>query len=584
MTSSAERNAAKIQHRDTKLSHLEETSTASLPQFDLDAGLNIILRSASELMDAALSLVAVRKYESEPLRPVAVNQTMTSLSRADLETLSQSLPAGWSLHRQQVVYLSQSQLESDLYILPGLTGVIYAPVIARGKAVGVLCLANVQPNRHWPEEALELAGRLASHVGLLIEMSRTYDDLRRCLSGDPRETHALQSLLATWQAMHTAHTQLIEDVWQRQHQCQAAESRFRSLVETAQDAVVILQDRRFRYVNHRLQEILGYSPDECYQMENPLDLVVEEHRPRVAENQRRKLHGEQMPLYEFVVRDNKGSEVVLEATSSMVEYEGRPAILEIWRDVTRQRQLRAQLLLSEKMAAMGQLISGVAHELNNPLTAVLGFSELVLMNGQLSDELRRDLTTIVSEAQRARKIVQNLLAFAHTQESEKQLGDLNQVLNDTLVLKEYELRVNQVQVIKQLDPQLPRVIADVDQLKQVFLNIIVNAEQAMVAAQPPRRLEIKTGVKTCYIAGSASDWVEIKFRDTGPGIPPEHLPHIFDLFFTTKELGQGTGLGLAISYNIIKDHGGRIYAQNAPDGGVEFIIELPVQTRQAFGL
>lgn len=579
MTSNPERNAAKVQHRDTKLSLLEETSPASLPPFDLNAGLNSILRRAGESLDAAVSLVALRKYESEPLRPVAVHQTTTSFSRADLETLSQSLPAGWSLHQQQVVHLSQEQLESDLYILPGLTGVIYAPVMAREKAVGVLCLANVQPNRHWDEEALELAGRLASHVGFLIEISRTYDDLRRCLSGDPRETHALQSLLATWQAMHTAHGQLIEDIRYWQRQFHASESKFLSLVESAQDAIVIWQDQRFRYVNHRLKDILGYSPEECYQMKNILDLVVEEHRPMVAENHRRKLQGEPAPPYEFAARDRQGSQVVLEATGVVVEQDGRPAILEIWRDVTRQRQLRAQLLLSEKMTAMGQLISGVAHELNNPLTAVLGFSELVLMNGQLSDELRRDLLTILSEAQRARKIVQNLLAFAHTQESEKQLSDLNQVLHDTLVLKEYELHVNQVQVIKQLDQQLPRVIADVDQLKQVFLNILVNAEQAMVAAPPPRRLEIQTGVKTHYIAGSASDWVEIKFRDTGPGIPPEHLPHIFDLFFTTKESGRGTGLGLAISYNIIKDHGGRIYAQNAPGGGAEFIIELPVQTQ-----
>ncbi|MBI3949593.1 MAG: PAS domain S-box protein [Acidobacteria bacterium] len=578
MTSSIETNRAKLQRRETIFTHTEGIRIGSLPQFGLEEGLHSLLQQVGELLDFSASLIALRRYETEPLRIAAVNQTKTSLSQSELEMLCQSLSAGWALSRQQIAYLSQAQLKSEFYMLPTLTGIIYAPVLARGKGAGLVCLVNADPNHEWNGEVVELVRRLAHQAGLMTEMGRVYDDLRRCLSGGVREKEATLSLLATWEAMNVAQAQLGRDIWRLNQQVKTSEIRFQWLAECVQDAMVIIQDQRFRSINRRLTEIVGYSPDACYRMINLLDLVAENHRPLVAENHRKTLQGERVPPYEFVVRDIEGSEVVLEATGALIEFDGRPALLEVWRDVTRQRQLRAQLLLSEKMAAMGQLISGVAHELNNPLTAVLGFSELALMNSQLSDEQRRDLKTIVSEAHRARKIAQNLLSFAHTPDSVKRLSDVNRAIDQTMVLKEYELCMNHVEIIKQLDPHLPHVVADTDQLKQVFLNIIVNAEQAMLEVKPPRRMEIRTGVKTCYVAGSATDWVEIRFRDTGPGISAENLNRIFDLFFTTKELGKGTGLGLAISYNIIKEHGGRMSAQNAPGGGAEFIIELPVQT------
>jgi PAS domain S-box-containing protein len=576
MTSSAETKAATI-HRGTKLTHPGDAGTVPVSQFDLAEGLRSILRSAGELMEIPLSLIALRRYEAEPLRLIAFHQTKTSFSPSQLETLSQSLPAGWALNRQQVVYLSQAQLESKFTLLPGLTEVIYVPLITPKKGAGVLCLVNVEPHRPWGDEAPAFAQRLAHQAGLMIEMSRAVDDVKRCLSQEPREKEAMHSLLVNWEAMQATHVHLINDEWQRTRQLIAAEAKFQALADGGQNAVVIIQDDRFRYVNHRLTEILGFSPEECYQMEMMLDLVVERHRSMVIENQRKNFQGEKVPPYEFIAKSKDGAEVALEAVGTVIQHERRPALQEIWRDVTQQRQLRAQFLLSEKMAAMGQLIAGVAHELNNPLTAVLGFSELILLDHHLSEELRKDLKMITSEAHRARKIVQNLLSFAQPSDSEKRLIDLNQVINETADLKEYESRMNHIEIIKQLDSNLPPVIADQDQLKQVFLNIIVNAEQAMAEIRVHKRLVIKTGVKTSYVAGSASDCVEIRLRDTGPGIPLENLNRIFELFFTTKEFGKGTGLGLAVSQNIIKDHGGRIYAQNAPGGGAEFIIELPVQ-------
>lgn len=237
----------------------------------------------------------------------------------------------------------------------------------------------------------------------------------------------------------------------------------------------------------------------------------------------------------------------------------------------RTRQLertRAQLVQSEKLAALGELVAGVAHELNNPLTSVIGYAQL-LESGELGpEEAQRAIRIVLQEADRARRIVQNLLTFARQRTYERGPVDINTALEQTVALRRYELERVGVEFALDLSPDLPPIEGDLFQLQQVFLNLINNAAQAMAGNRG--RIEIRTGLRDGHVV--------IEVADTGPGIPPEHLHRIFDPFFTTKEVGQGTGLGLSISYGIVREHGGEIYAENRPEGGARFTIKLPAGT------
>ncbi len=226
---------------------------------------------------------------------------------------------------------------------------------------------------------------------------------------------------------------------------------------------------------------------------------------------------------------------------------------------------QARLVQSEKLAALGELVAGVAHELNNPLTSVLGYAQLLEAGELEGEDARRALEIILQEADRARRIVQNLLTFARQRAHERGPVDVNAAIEQTVALRRYELERAGITFVLDLAADLPVVEGDLFQLQQVFLNLINNAAQAMAGGGG--RIEIRTA--------RVGDRVRIEVADTGPGIPPEHLHRIFDPFFTTKEVGQGTGLGLSISYGIVRDHGGEIYAENRPEGGARFTIELP---------
>ncbi|HEX9912010.1 MAG TPA: ATP-binding protein, partial [candidate division Zixibacteria bacterium] len=230
-------------------------------------------------------------------------------------------------------------------------------------------------------------------------------------------------------------------------------------------------------------------------------------------------------------------------------------------------EAQAILIQSEKLSAIGQLISGVAHELNNPLAAVIGFSQLSL-GTEANPKTISYLKKICSEADRCAKIVNNLLTFSRKSKAEKQPVGINGIIERTLDLMSYQFQVNNVKIIKDLDAELPKTLGDFHQLQQVFLNIVNNAFQAMMEKSKQGSITVRTKRIEAIIF--------IEFTDTGPGIPKENLSRIFDPFFTTKEIGKGTGLGLSISYGIIKEHGGNIYALSEPGKGATFVIELPI--------
>ncbi|MBI2851603.1 MAG: hypothetical protein HYX84_00655 [Chloroflexi bacterium] len=233
-----------------------------------------------------------------------------------------------------------------------------------------------------------------------------------------------------------------------------------------------------------------------------------------------------------------------------------------------ERERQTQLYHTGRLASIGELAAGVAHELNNPLTSIIGFSELLAESKDLPQNVRGDVELINKEAKRTAGIVKNLLTFARRQPAARQPTDVNAAIQNVLSLRAYEQKVHNIEVSARLAPDLPLIMDDGFQLQQVFMNIIINAEYFMIEAHDKGTLTVTTE--------HAGDKVRISFADDGPGISPEHMSKLFSPFFTTKEVGKGTGLGLSICHGVVTEHHGRIWAESEPGKGATFFIELPV--------
>jgi signal transduction histidine kinase len=237
-------------------------------------------------------------------------------------------------------------------------------------------------------------------------------------------------------------------------------------------------------------------------------------------------------------------------------------------------QTQSQLLQSEKMASLGKLAAGVAHQLNNPLAGIIIFSKLIMEEYDLPEEAKEDLRRVILDAERCRDTVKELLEFSRQTSQLMRPHDINQAITRTLFLLENQTLFHNIEIEKNLDPLLPSVNANMQQLNHAFLNLILNAADAMDGRG-------KLTINSYRVSGKNIICIEIS--DTGPGIPEENQKQIFEPFFTTKEEGKGTGLGLSMVYGIVEDHGGRIYVKNNPDQGVTFYIELPIAARDNQG-
>jgi PAS domain S-box-containing protein len=331
------------------------------------------------------------------------------------------------------------------------------------------------------------------------------------------------------------------------------------------DGVISYANRRWSGLGFQQNQILGH----------PLpDLCAPTRRPALREALAAVARGQQVDNFDLPLVRGDGASGQFSVNLSPISGEdGRVSnMVVVMTDVTDSAILRSKLMHAEKMAAVGQLVSGVAHEVNNPLTAILGFTDLLMENPELPESARRDLRVILQEAQRTKQIVQNLLSFARQMPPQRQLVQLNSILQRTVHLRSYDFISHGIQVVERLDESLPAIVGDSHQLQQVFLNILNNAYDAVRETARPARIEIR----------SAHDgsFVEISFRDNGMGITdPER---IFDPFFTTKDVGKGTGLGLSICYGIVREHGGEIVCHNNPDSeGAIFIVRLPVAAETA---
>jgi PAS domain S-box-containing protein len=331
------------------------------------------------------------------------------------------------------------------------------------------------------------------------------------------------------------------------------------ILVTDTTGVVSYANRRWYDMGYEQRQVLG-CPME--------DLVVPARRTVLNEAFKEILAGNQVDNLDLQILRSDGRVGHFSVNlSPMRDEQGQvTSVVVIMSDITDAATLQSKLMHAEKMAAVGQLVSGVAHEVNNPLTAILGFADLLMENNEVPESARKDLRVILQEAQRTKQIVQNLLSFARQMPPQRKPVQLNVILRRTLQLRAYDFHSRGVEVIEQFDPDLPFVVGDAHQLQQVFLNIVNNAYDAVREAVRPAQIEIIT-VRQGNLA-------EISFRDNGPGITfPDR---IFDPFFTTKEIGKGTGLGLSICYGIVREHGGEILCYNNANGeGATFVVRFP---------
>ena len=283
-------------------------------------------------------------------------------------------------------------------------------------------------------------------------------------------------------------------------------------------------------------------------------------------------------LTDYLLRLRRADKVAIwvEVTAHADADESGIRIEALMRDVSERKRLEDQardlyhqLLQAEKLAALGQTISGVAHELNNPLATILTWAER-LSQRPVDEQTRRGLDTILSESERAAKIVRNLLTFARKRHTTRAMVDVNQVVRQTLALRSYEQRLSNITVFEALAAGLPLVFADPHQFQQVLLNLIINAEQAMLGANGRGAMVLRSW------HDFDNDTVILEVNDDGPGVPEDVQPKIFDPFFTTKEVGKGTGLGLTVAFAIIQEHGGRITVSSQPGTGASFFVALPI--------
>jgi PAS domain S-box-containing protein len=506
---------------------LDEFGLALGTTFNLSTGLEALCLGAQRLFGADRASVWIHDRRERHLELKASSDSDQLARGARVSADDPLMPAAASMRRNRAEILPSAG--------PGATRIVAIPLRGTRRALGTLVFEGVR---------VEAGSELA-----LLDRA---DELGRQLSS------AIENM------------QLIDDV---QRSRRELENTFDSITH-----LVVVYDRRGRIVraNEAFARRVGETREQL--IDRPVAACV---GPELAawlaahDASDVRVAGEAASLRDIVDPVLKGPFMV--TVTDLVDHDReRVGSVIVARDLTPQskleverEELRRKLMQSEKLAALGQFVAGIAHELNNPLQGVLGHLELMRATGAFPKQLRREVQTIYREADRAAKIVRNLLVFAGSRRLARRSVSLPAVLQKVVGLRQGACRALDIEVVRHYADNLPRVHSDPLFLHQVFLNVVMNAEHAIAATGRPGRIEIRAA------ASPRADRVVTTVRDTGDGIPPDALGRVFEPFFTTKDVGKGTGLGLAIAYGIVQEHGGQIAAANHPDGGAVFTIELP---------
>ncbi len=435
--------------------------------------------------------------------------------------------AGWVFrNRKPCLIVNVDEAEHYYQIAPDTASELCVPVMVNDKVAAVLNAESPRLNAFDPHDS-QFFMAIAAELGVALKNADLFEEIRK------------------------------------------AEAGYRDLFDNANDFILTLDsDFRVRSANkmalkstgYQLKEIVGAHVTRfiAFQYHNILFYLLKEHL----------ISPEARTTFELPILSKDGEEILLDITFRVRPEEHQAATVHcIGRDITHRRELEQELQQTEKLSAIGKLVAGVAHELNNPLTSIIGFSTM-LQQDDLPAAYREDLDVIFRQAERARLIVRDLLTFARRFELETEPVDLNDIVHRSLTAVKHELQAKSVQVLTTLDFGLPKTMADPRQLEQVFVNLITNAIQALAQVTTARRIIIETQ--------HLDRAIQLRFSDNGPGIPQKIINRIFDPFFSTKDVGEGTGLGLSICFGIILEHKGQIHAENNPDGGATFVINLPI--------
>ena len=523
-------------YRDAELqrdlrSLLHEFSRTVNSSLKLATGLETFCEGANRLFAADRTSVWMHDRRAREM-VLEASSDAAYLARGGRVSTEDSLaPPAVALRRERAEMASTLPNEDQL----ASTVVVTVPLKGRRRALGTLVFESVRID-----------------AGAELDLLARADEVGRQLSA------AIENV------------QLLEVVLRSRREL---ENTFNSIAD-----LVLVADRRGRivHINLALAERLGKSREELH--ERPIDEVVGPEMAGLAagvelENDRDNITGVTRELEDRLL------DGVFSVTVTRLLGESREplGLVLVARDVTprarleaERAELRSRLTQSEKLAALGQLVAGIAHELNNPLQGVLGHLELLRTTGAFPVSLRREVRLIYREADRAAKIVRNLLVFAGSRKFTRRRLSVNAVLSRAIALRAPACHAAGIETLRHYDDRLPRVLGDPVLLQQALLNILINAEQA-VGEVGGGRIEVRTTLKP------SRDMIVTTVRDTGGGLAPEVLPRVFEPFYTTKDVGKGTGLGLAIAYGIIQEHGGAIHAANHPDGGAVFTVELPVE-------
>ena len=518
------RAAEELNRRLSELFSLQELSYVLSDSIELDRIVEQVVRYAVRFLDAQGALLALLgDGPDDPLRVAAAEGTLSDLRGRTIHSDDAGLLVR-STGREHLELIRNSGTEPT-EIVQGFQAAAAAavPLRSHGTVIGTLLITDPREGMFVPED-IRLLSTLATHAAVVIANARFFEMVRRA-----------------------------KDQW---------ETAFDALSE----GIAVVDDEGcVRRANRALASLLGM----------PLQNVI--GTPLAG-----ALLGKSNALHELLAATRRGERPApLVARSEPLRRALRVnvaripgaatehSIVVMVEDVTEQQALETQLVQSEKLAAVGQLVSGVAHELNNPLTSIAGLSEFLLEQKELGKKDRGHLQVIQEQAERAGRIVRNLLTFARKGSAERVPVDLNDVIRRTLSLTAYDLKLKDISVERELSGALPEVFGDRHGLQQVVLNLVTNAAQAV--AENPRERPREITVSTWF-----DGQVHLRVADTGPGIPDEVVQSVFTPFFTTKEPGKGTGLGLSITYSIVESHGGQIVLEpRGPRGGAAFRVDLP---------
>ncbi len=515
-----EQLASQLDRRISELFSLQELSYVLSESIQLDRIVDQVARYAGRFLQADGAIVVLAEDEhATVLRIVAASGTLEPL----LGQVSRSEDTGlvrFAIQRERIeVAQGVATPTVDLIAAMTVRSAAVAPLRSQGVTMGALAVADRQGGPFTTED-LWLLSTVATNASVVLTNSRLYEMVRRSKEEWETAFNALAEGIAVLG---------LEGAVLRANRALAA------LAELPESELV---GRDFCEMLFGSSDAVTELIEAAYRGERTAPLVV-----RLERNQR-----------------------VLRLTAAPLAQRGSVVVLV--EDVTEQRIMEAQLIQNDKMASIGQLVSGVAHELNNPLTSIAGLTEL-LLERDAPDLPREHLRVIHDQAERAGRIVRNLLTFARKGLPEQAAVDLNDVAARTTLLIVYELQLHGIELESALSPEPIVVLGDRYELQQVLLNLVTNAVQAVsrLPTGRPRRIRVVTE--------RHGDEAMLRVYDSGPGVPPHLVPHLFTPFFTTKGPGEGTGLGLSLSYGLVKAHGGVLAYEAPPEGGAEFRMTLP---------